>query len=78
MKRPVYNTLAERDVIEGMACAMWIDYAAGGGTRATEKHWLEVYNEPNEKSKDGFRFSARAALKALQKMDRRVVEKALK
>lgn len=56
-------------LVEEMACAMWIDYAAGGGVRATAAHWREDSGEMNERSKDGFRRSARVALKVVRKAE---------
>lgn len=57
----------EAAVVDGMACAMWIDYAAGGGTRCTPKDWATDYGDTDRQSKDGFRRSARVALKAYRK-----------
>jgi hypothetical protein len=50
-----------------MACAMWIDYATGGGTRCTPKDWATDFGKTDKLSKDGFRRSARVALKAYRK-----------
>lgn len=57
----------EAMAIEVMACAMWIDYAAGGGTRCTPKDWATDFGKADRLSKDGFRRSARVALKAYRK-----------
>lgn len=57
----------EAAVVDRMACAMWINYATGGGTRCTPKDWATDFGKTDKLSKDGFRRSARVALKAYRK-----------